>query len=224
MRTIPLLLTLALFLSACDDDPTGTFVNEPLVLQSGDSYDTDQCGPDIYPCPPYGTRQYQTVRNIPFLPANPAAEDMAEEDGIAWLKYFYDLRAQGYSLLLVTTTTAWCEVCEAQMATLPAMVAQYGHLATTPQVAFLGVVTENDSLEDASIEEASVYSTGHDLDDLVPVTNDANLAFRQLMTASSYPFNIFIDLENMEIIGYESGLATEPAFSAALEEMLTYVQ
>ncbi|MBU1537477.1 hypothetical protein KKF84_19335 [Myxococcota bacterium] len=220
-----LLLIVLLTFSSCDDSSTpGEFVNEPLILTGNDTYNEDQCGPDIYPCPPYGTRQYQTLRNIPFLPANSAAEAMAEDNGVSWLSYFYLLREEGYQLLHITLTAEWCDVCEAQMNTLGAMVNQYGFLADDPRVAFLGVVTENDSLEDASLEVASNYSASHNLDDLVPITNDENLAFRQLMTSASYPFNIFVDLENMEIIGYDSGLESEQIFSQKLDEMLAFVQ
>ena len=130
------------------------------------------------------------------------ADEIAGDDGIARLRYFYSLREQGYTLLLISETTEWCDVCEAQMSTLPAMVDTYGFNAVDPQVAFLTVVTEDDSLNSATLEVASNYSTDHDLDHVSPVTNDENLYFRDLMTASSYPFNIFVDLANMEIIGY----------------------
>jgi thiol-disulfide isomerase/thioredoxin len=225
MRTILSILVMVILFSACDDESIqGQFVDEPLILNTQGDYTTKQCGPDIYPCPPYGTNLYQVVRNIQFLPANESAQSLSNNEGIAGFKSFYDMESQGFKLLVVIATTEWCEVCEAEMEALDEMVAQYGIDSTDPSVLFLAVVTEDDSLNEATLETAERYSLDHHLDSIVPVTNDGNGFFRELMSSPSYPLNIFIDLNSMEIIDYESGLGSPEIFSEKLEEMLDYVQ
>ncbi len=224
MRFTVFFTLLALTAGACDDaSNTSDTINEPLVLTQDSTYPNDACGPEIYPCPPYGTRQYQTVRNIPFLPANQAAQEIAGEDGIARLQYFYQLKAQGYKLLQIVATTEWCEVCERQMAITEGVVSQYGHLSDNPRVAFMAVVTEDDNLENASIEVAANYAADHDMETLLPITNDENRFFRELLTSIAYPFNIFIDLSTMEILDYDSGLETEQLYTQRLEELLDFI-
>jgi hypothetical protein len=90
-------------------------------------------------------------------------------------------------------------------------------------VAFLTIITENEQLETATLEYASQYSTDHGLDQLVPVTNDPNKVFYKYMTASSYPFNIFINLKDMTIVDYASGLDTETTFSQKLDDVLELI-
>lgn len=222
MKSIISLILFSFLLIACDDDPgKGTYVNTPLVLESGDGWTEDTCGPDIYPCPPYGTRQFQTVRNIPFLPGNAAAEALLNEGELsADLAAFYSMRDEGYRILMISATTGWCEVCEAQMDTMPLMVEDFGFLSDNPEVAFLVVVMEDENLDRATLEYSGIYGAAHGMNDLIPVTNDPGGAFSQLMTSSAYPFNIFIDLRDMTIFAYASGLETEELFGQELESLL----
>ncbi|MBU1221886.1 hypothetical protein KKF34_09520 [Myxococcota bacterium] len=222
MKSIISLILFSVLLFSCDDDPgKGTYVNTPLVLESGDGWTEETCGPDIYPCPPYGTRQFQTVRNIPFLPGNAAAEALLVDGSLsADLAAFYRMRDDGYRMLMIATTTGWCEHCEAQMDTMPLLVEDYGFLSDNPEVAFLVVVMEDENLDWATLEYSGIYSADHDMDDLIPVTNDPGRAFFQLMTASAYPFNLYIDLRDMTIFAYSSALETEELFGQELESLL----
>ncbi|MBN2724486.1 MAG: hypothetical protein JXR95_10485 [Deltaproteobacteria bacterium] len=212
-------------ISSCDDStPEGSFVDTPLNLGATTEWDNESCGIDIYPCPPYGTRLYQTVRDIPFLGANEAAMDIADNSGIAHLQYFYKLYEQGYQMLMISTTTGWCEHCAAQMDTMPQMVELYGHLSDDPQVAFLVVVEEDEALEWASLDFAGEYSDLHNMGDSVPVTNDPGGSFYQLMTSTSYPFNLYIDLSDMTIFAYSSALETVELFSSELDDLLSQLE
>ncbi len=223
-KLIAILYLFIFVFSACDDSQKeGEFVDEPLVLKGDDNYTGEQCGPEIYPCPPYGTSKYQTIRNIAFLPANQAASDLVAPSATPSLKAFYQLREEGYQLLLITLSTGWCDVCLAQMQAVVDIVPEYSSPSTQPRVAFLTIITEDEQLETATLEYASQYSTDHGLDELVPVTNDPNKVFYKYMTSSSYPFNIFINLKDMTIVDYATGLDTEAAFAQKLDEVLELI-
>jgi thiol-disulfide isomerase/thioredoxin len=208
---------------ACDDPGTGVTVNEPLVLSLDRDLGSDQCGPDIYPCPPYGTRRYQTVRDLPFLAVNAAAKALAGGADLAYFRHFHRLKEQGYKILLVAYTTGWCTHCRAQMEITPLMAAQYGAGSQNPRVAFLVVVRENPQLDPATVEYAAEYSAHYGLDAVVPVTNDQGNAFFPYMTSVGYPFNFFVRLDDMTILDYASAVETPQTFSAELDRVLQMV-
>jgi len=218
-----LLAVLVLAASACDDDEKGVTVNEPLVLSLDNTLDSDQCGPDIYPCPPYGTRRFQTMRDVPFIPVNDAARALADDQERAYFHHFYRLREQGYKILLVAYTTGWCTHCAAQMEVTPLMVQQYGSGSADPRVAFLVVVRENPQLDPATVEYAAEYSAHYEFDAIVPVTNDQGNAFFPYMTSVGYPFNFFVRLDDMTILDYASAVETPQTFSAELDRVLQLV-
>jgi hypothetical protein len=219
-KVILLLIPCLILLSSCETEK-GTIVDEQLILSSSTTYNEETCGKDIYPCPPYGTKQYQIAKDVPFLPANQAAEDITDIDGINYFHYFYKLKDQGYKLLLITTTTGWCDECKDQMAVFPAIYNQYGAGSVDPRVAFLIVVTETAAMEVADSAYATWYSGEYNLDNIAPVTNDSNNIFILYMNSIAYPNNIFIDLEKMQIIAYATALHPEQSFADKLDEMLT---
>lgn len=210
-------------LSSCDSDEKGRTVNEPLVLSLDKDITQDQCGPDVYPCPPYGTRRYQTLRDVPFIAVNNAARAIAGGADLGYFHHFYQLRSQGYKILLVSYTTGWCTHCRAQMEVTPLMVDQYGSGNTDPRVAFLVVVRENEQLDPATVEYAAGYSSHYGLDDVVPVTNDQGNAFFPYMTSVGYPFNFFVRLDDMTILDYASAVETPQTFSDELDRVLQMV-
>ncbi len=216
-------ITIMGVLSACDSGEKGRFVNEPLVLSVASGHGQETCGPDVYPCGPYGSRRFQTVRDVPFVAVNEAAQQLGG-GALAYMHDFYELRQQGYKLLFVQLTTGWCTHCREQMHTLPQMVAQYGSGSSQPKVAFLVVVREDPQLEPATVAYAAEYSANYGLDAVVPVTNDAGNAFLPYMTSVGYPFNFYIQLSDMTILDYASALETPETFSADLERVLQIVQ
>jgi len=218
-----LLIPAVFGLLACDSGEKGITEDEPLVLSSENAFATDQCGPDIYPCPPYGTRRFQTLRDVPFIAVNAAAKALAGGADLGYFHHFYQLRAQGYKILLVAYTTGWCTHCKAQMEVTPLMVQQYGSGSANPRVAFLVVVRENPQLDPATVEYAAEYSTHYELDDVVPVTNDQGNAFFPYMTSVGYPFNFFVRLDDMTILDYASAVETPQTFSAELDRVLQLV-
>ena len=211
-------------LFSCDSDEKGLTVDEPLVLSPENAFLQEQCGPDIYPCPPYGTRRFQTVRDVPFIAVNAAAKALAGGADRGYFHHFYQLRSQGYKILLVAYTTGWCTHCEAQMEVTPLMAQQYGPGSASPRVAFLVVVRENPQLDPATVEYAAEYSAHYELDDVVPVTNDQGNAFFPYMTSVGYPFNFFIRLDDMTIVDYASAVESPETFSAELDRVLQLVQ
>jgi len=218
-----LFIYMAIALSSCDDEEKGLTVDEPLVLSLESGFSTDQCGPDVYPCPPYGTRRYQTLRDVPFIAVNDAAKTLTGGADLGYFHHFYQLRSQGYKILLIAYTTGWCTHCRAQMEVTPLMVQQYGSGSENPRVAFLVVVRENPQLDPATVEYAAEYSSHYGLDQLVPVTNDQGFAFFPYMTSVGYPFNFFVRLDDMTILDYASAVETPQTFSAELDRVLQMV-
>ncbi len=216
---------LTVFCISCDSGSgKGKFVDEPLVLSTSGSFQQNQCGPDFYPCGPYGTRRYQTVRDVPFIAVNPAAIELSGGENLAWFHHFHALRKQGYKLLFVSLTTGWCTHCGAQMEITPQMVELFGSKSQEPRIAFLVVVVENHQLDPATVEYAAEYSSKYGMDETVVVTNDQGNAFFQFMTSVGYPFNFFIRLDTMTIVDYASSLETVPFYSGELERVLQSIQ
>ena len=56
------------------------------------------CGPDYYPCPPYGTSRRDIVKNIWMVAANDAAWDLADSEGLFSLA---DMHQSGAKLLFI---------------------------------------------------------------------------------------------------------------------------
>ena len=62
------------------------------------------CGPDTYPCPPYGTRVGRIIEDLLFLPANTYALQMAGVDGVLSLS---DLYFRQPKVVFVFGTSGW---------------------------------------------------------------------------------------------------------------------
>lgn len=62
------------------------------------------CGPDYYPCPPYGTGRNDVLASFDLVAANDEARDLADADGTFGL---VDLHQTGAKLLFVFLTAGW---------------------------------------------------------------------------------------------------------------------
>ncbi len=222
---------IAILLSACQEgDAGGTDkeyksgelpVNMPYPRQSGDSdWSPSRCSVDFYPCPPVGTGRYQTMEDFPFIPVNTAAKEQADEQGMMYMHDLYQMRSEGKKLLFFMVTAGWCSVCNVQNPHLNTVAQTY------PDVIFLIVVAQDANGEDATLAYAKSYGERYAWDNKpqVFVTNDSSYLFERYMNIAAYPFNAFIDLKNMQIIGYESGLTTSAAFSSAVSSALSKVK
>ena len=210
-----------------DGNPSGLHavglpaVTAPYPGQRPDSdWSPARCSIDWYPCPPVGTGRYQTMEDFPFYPVNDWAKAQADDQGMLYMHDFYQMRAQGKKMIMFSVTAGWCSVCRYQFPHLSNVATMY------PDVAFLVVVAQDTNGDAATLSYANTYSDGYNWDDDagVFVTNDSNFLFERYMNIQAYPFNAFINISNMEIIGYESGLTSLSIFSSAVQSALSKVQ
>ena len=231
-RMLALVASLPVLLLSCQDEPTDgnpgagmTAVSLPAVTtpypgqRPESEWSPTRCGIDWYPCPPVGTGRYQTMEDFPFFPVNDWAKDQADEQGMVYMHDIYQMRAEGKKLIMFSVTAGWCSVCRSQFPHLSNVAQMY------PEVAFLVVVAQDTAGEASTLAYAKTYSDGYNWDDdeAVFVTNDSNFLFERYMNIAAYPFNAFIDLSNMEIISYESGLTSLSIFSEAVQSALSKV-
>ncbi len=231
-RMLALVACLPVLLFACQEEPAnGTSagleavglpaVTAPYPGQRPDSdWSPARCNIDWYPCPPTGTGRYQTMEDFPFHPVNDWAKDQADAQGMLYMHDIYQMRAEGKKLIMFSVTAGWCSVCRSQFPHLSTVATMY------PDVAFLVVVAQDNNGDAATLADAKSYSDGYNWDDdeAVFVTNDSNFLFERYMNIMAYPFNAFIDISNMEIIGYESGLTSLSIFSGAVQSALSKVK
>ncbi|MBU1218481.1 thioredoxin family protein [Myxococcota bacterium] len=194
------------------------------VAWPGDSgeenYEIPECGPDTYPCPPYGTRRFQVLPDFPFIPVGYFAEDIAGPDGTAWMHDIHQLKAEGKKLLMLTVSAGWCSVCAYQLPNLDNVAEEYAD-----EVVFLLVAQQDDDGYTADIDFAEDYQSRYNADMAnVFTTNDFNFNFYNIMNVKAFPFNCFIDLNTMEILSYESGLTSLAAYRTAIESGLSKVE
>ena len=102
-------------LTGCDPgDPDNRYADFDATLPPSDGAGTnsnnsiwgwlEDCGVNIYPCPPYGTGRNDVLANFTLIPGNEAAEDWANEDGVWSLR---DYHQSGQKLLFVFMTAGW---------------------------------------------------------------------------------------------------------------------
>ena len=84
-----------------DPQPYTATLDEPVVTDITNTLDT--C-PEEYPCPPYGFRLNDTLRNHAYIPANSYGEDLANEDSVISMQDYYDSDSK---LLFVMVTAGW---------------------------------------------------------------------------------------------------------------------
>lgn len=178
-----------------------------------------RCSIDWYPCPPVGTKRYQTVEDLPFVPVNAWAKGQADEMGMLYMHDLYQRITEGKKMIYFGMTAGWCSVCSSQFPHLTTMAQMY------PDVLFLVVVSQDANGDPADFDYATVYNGQYHWDNVenVYVTYDPNYLFERYMNVAAYPFNMFINLKNMQIMSYESGLTTSSTFSSAIQTALSRI-
>ncbi|PKN21652.1 MAG: hypothetical protein CVU65_16460 [Deltaproteobacteria bacterium HGW-Deltaproteobacteria-22] len=231
-RLFALLACFPVLMFSCQDEPANgdvaglhtaslPAVTTPYPRQAPDSaWTPERCSIDWYPCPPVGTGRYQTMEDFPFFPVNDWAKDQADEQGMLYMHDLYQMRAEGKKMIMLSVTAGWCSVCRSQFPNLSTIATMY------PDVAFLIIVAQDTAGEASDLAYAKVYSDGYNWDDdaNIFVTNDSNFLFERYMNIAAYPFNAFIDISNMEIISYESGLTSLTIYSDAIQSALSKVK
>jgi len=83
-------------------DPPGSPAEDPGYPNN--QWDPPVCGPDTYPCPPYGVRRGRVMENEVFLPANQEAIGVAGNDGLFTLQ---DVFARKPKLIMIFAGAGW---------------------------------------------------------------------------------------------------------------------
>jgi len=140
--------------------------------------------------------------------------------GMLYMHDLYQRRAEGKKMIYFGMTAGWCSVCRSQFPYLSTMAQMY------PDVLFLVVVSQDANGDPADFAYATTYNDQYkwDDDENVYVTYDPNFLFERYMNIAAYPFNMFINIKDMQIINYESGLTSQSAFSDAIQSALSRIQ
>ncbi|MBN2724873.1 MAG: hypothetical protein JXR95_12445 [Deltaproteobacteria bacterium] len=233
MKVFSILTAITLFFTvmSCEDgnelsddhyktDETG-YVNDMFPEYSAESsYDTQECGPDFYPCPPNGVRRFQVLEDIPFIPVGSYGELLAGDDGVAWLHDFYAMRNDGKKLIYLTVSAGWCSVCAYQLPNLDNVAEDY-----VDEVIFLTIAQQDDSGYTADIDFAETYQNRYNMDaENVFVTADYNWDFYKIMNVKAFPFNAIINLETMEVIKYPDAAFSVSEYADNIESALLSVK
>ena len=183
------------------------------------TYESDMCGPDTYPCSPYGFLLYRRVENFPFFPVGSSANIIAGPGGIAWMDALYKLRLQGYKVLFVTFTSGWCGYCSTQSNILGTNIAA----SYDGQVAFLTVVFEDEAHNYANGDYALAYANAKNINghNNIFITYDPAGLFHRYKDIEYMPFNFSIDLETMIIISRPPVLDSVSLYTNAVNEALS---
>ncbi|MBU1241384.1 hypothetical protein KKF84_21585 [Myxococcota bacterium] len=199
-----------------------TTVNLDFPQDNTEEYIAPTCGPTTYPCPPYGLKTYQIVENFPLIPVGESAELIADESGIAWMKDLHKYKEQGFKLILLTISAGWCYWCGVQADVLASSIAD----TYADKVLFLTAVVQDQNGYDSGATYAEIYMNQKNLDgfDNVFLTYDPEYLFQRYMSIAAFPFNAWINLETMELMGEDSALADVNTFTTAITEKLAIVR
>ncbi len=185
-----------------------------------------QCGPDVYPCPPYGLGSGSIITNITWngwIDDN-GDGDLTNDDYHVWgLDYFYQLGLAGEANWLVLNGSAgWCTYCRQENTMLPAIAAEYA----PSKIAFAEFVFQDNAGDPATKDFVLGWIAGYDLP--FPVGVDATFKMGLYFDSGASPANLFISLRDqlfdgapvkaMQIVQINTGFAIDE-FRAGLNDL-----
>jgi hypothetical protein len=184
-----------------------------------DTYESDICGSETYPCSPYGFSLYQRIENFPFFPVGNSAGLIAGPGGVAWMEALHRMKDEGYKVLFVTFTAGWCGYCTTQAGVLSSNIAS----SYDGQVAFLTVVFEDEGGNYANADYTLAYANAKLLNqhNNVFVAYDSEGLFHRYKDINYLPFNFSVNLDTMVIISRPPVLDNLGLFTNAVNEALS---
>lgn len=177
-------------------------------------WEAPQCGPEIYPCPPYGTRKNRVMADVSFLPANDAAEDLAGDDEILNMKDFYSADAR---LIVIFVSAGWCDFCGAEAGVLNDVYESFEG-DERGKVMFLGVVSQDGDYYYATTTYAKNYASSYGW--TFPAVPDVSNVMNQYFLQPAYPFHLIVDGRDMTIRYSMHGALESKDLTNRIEQLL----
>jgi len=217
---------MTLGLVACADDeaqPEGG----PIYLEAGVVDLASTCGPEVYPCGPYGTEKDNVAENMSFLgfwdpgalckPHKDQKIDLNTMERISFQDWYLANEAcaeKKKKLLWVNVAAGWCGPCQAEVTEV-----QKQMLASTfdERVGFLNIVFETENYDPATAAFIKTWATSLELN--FPVVMDPAFDMGLYFNASATPFNMLVDTSTMKIIYRDVG-ADFQAIGEAMQAFL----
>jgi hypothetical protein len=194
---------------------TRPLTDSTAVLDTGEP----SCGPGVYPCAPYGTKTNDIAANLDFLGFqdpeeqcevhNTKTPEMAKLAQISLKDFFRGDPKAGCKrkLLWVIVSAGWCGPCQSEVRST---ALQYAKGQVDPRIAILNIVFETDTggepADEAFIKDWA-NALGPDLNGdkkadgpvAFPVVMDPSFKMGAYFNKAATPFNMLIDLSNMQI-------------------------
>lgn len=194
------------------------------------------CGPGIYPCPPYGALKDNILENLSFggwadddflckplkdqlLPVKNGKLDLTKKKEITFGQWHIQARkcATPKQLLWINTGARWCVPCQQEADELSKLF-KAGKL--DERIAYLAVLFQDDNhlpLKDAA--DVEKWINEHDL--INPIVMDPNFKMGRYFDAGAVPYNLVVNLETMKILVLKKGGANLVGF---MEELKGYLK
>jgi thiol-disulfide isomerase/thioredoxin len=189
----------AVALTACEK-------TEYVMPDGGDQEDASvqddaapQCGPDTYPCPPYGTVPNTVLEDLGFtgwIDEN-GNGDLADEEYRGWgLEYFYQLGLAGEAkFLMLNASAGWCSVCRAETRTLAKLETDYKDQGFR----LAQIIFEDNSYNPATKDFLTTWRDTYHLP--FPLGLDASFKTGRYFDYAATPANFIIALKDMTVNG-----------------------
>jgi thiol-disulfide isomerase/thioredoxin len=161
--------------------------------------DAPQCGPDTYPCPPYGTVPGTVMENLTFTGwiDDDGDGDPLNDGYRTWgLDYFYSQGLAGdASFLVVNVSAGWCTVCRSETRTLPGVYTDYKDKGVRLAQIIFEDYSSNPATKDMVQEWEEYYKLPF------PIGVDPSFKMGRYFDYAATPANILIALRDMTIDG-----------------------
>jgi thiol-disulfide isomerase/thioredoxin len=226
-RLIPVLVVVVGGLAACEKTEYVEQVDAGVQEDASFQEDAAPCGPDTYPCPPYGAGPGSVIDDVTFAGwiDDNGDGDILNDPYRAWgMDYFYQLGlANQADYLVLNGSAGWCTYCRKENAVLPQLVADY----QGSRIVFAEFVFQDNAGNPATKAFVEGWVRSYNLP--IPVGVDASFKMGRYFDATSSPANLYIALRDltfydvpikaMQIILIDTGFA-EADMRATLDDLV----
>ncbi|HEY3351984.1 MAG TPA: TlpA disulfide reductase family protein [Polyangia bacterium] len=213
----------------CNVETTYVFPDAGLAQDAALQSDAPACGPDTYPCPPYGTAIENTIEDLTFTGW---VDDTADHTPLnnpyrTWgFDYFFQQAlTSGAKYLYLNVSAGWCSVCKVENGVLPGIANDYRDQG----ILFAEVLFEDAQSNPASADFVKAWATKYHLNFTVGV--DPTFKTGRFFSQAATPANFAISLKDqtlagspvraMEIIFIDTGFVDEATTRSSLDTLLT---
>ncbi|MBI5481717.1 MAG: redoxin domain-containing protein [Deltaproteobacteria bacterium] len=160
--------------------------------------DAPPCGPDVYPCPPYGVVADNVFEDLTFtgwVDDNQSGDPLDDEFRVWAMDMFYQRGRGGQAKFLYLNVSAgWCTVCQAENRQLPGYFADFhGQGIDFAEILFETYNEGEPATKDFVREWTDYYNLPF------PVGLDPSFKTGRYFDKAATPANIIIDLRTMKI-------------------------